>query len=183
MRVFKDSPTPLRPRRPVLSRSHSMLHHPAAGGRRHGRARVWPLQSEHVAWLRAVSQPITHGWELREEQQQNDAEGMVDLVLNEQLDEQGFRGGGDEVNATTKKIDGTSSCVVASATVWCRPRGGRICTSAVYRVDRPIDAAALRCSSKRPYAVRALNTRPRKAFHSGVAGQAKGQPSNERRGL
>ena len=43
-----------------------------------------------MAWLRAVSQPIPQGWELREEQEQNDAEGEVDLVLNEQLDEQGF---------------------------------------------------------------------------------------------
>jgi len=43
-----------------------------------------------MAWLRAVQQPIPHAWELHEEQEANAAEGVVDLVLNEQIDEQGF---------------------------------------------------------------------------------------------
>ena len=43
-----------------------------------------------MAWLRAVQQPVPQAWELREEQEANTAEGVVDLLLNEQLDEQGF---------------------------------------------------------------------------------------------
>ena len=42
-----------------------------------------------MAWLRAVSQPIPQAWELREEQEANAAEGVVDLVLNEQIEAQG----------------------------------------------------------------------------------------------
>ena len=43
-----------------------------------------------VAWLRAFNQPIPQAWELREEQEANEAAGEVDLVLNDQLDELGF---------------------------------------------------------------------------------------------
>ena len=43
-----------------------------------------------MAWLRALSQPVPPAWELREEQEANDAAGQVDLLLNEQLDEQNF---------------------------------------------------------------------------------------------
>ena len=43
-----------------------------------------------MAWLRALSQPVPQAWELREEQEANDAAGQVDLLLNEQLDEQNF---------------------------------------------------------------------------------------------
>ena len=43
-----------------------------------------------MAWLRAVQQPIPQAWELREEQEANAAEGVVDLVLDEQLDDQNF---------------------------------------------------------------------------------------------
>ena len=35
-----------------------------------------------MAWLRAVSQPIPHAWELREEQEANVAEGVVDSSGN-----------------------------------------------------------------------------------------------------
>ena len=43
-----------------------------------------------MAWLRSLSQPVPHAWELREEQEANEAAGEVDLILNEQLDEQNF---------------------------------------------------------------------------------------------
>ena len=43
-----------------------------------------------MAWLRSLSQPVPHTWELREEQEANEAAGEVDLILNEQLDEQNF---------------------------------------------------------------------------------------------
>ena len=43
-----------------------------------------------VAWLRAFNQPIPQAWELREEQEANEAAGEVDLVLKDQLDELGF---------------------------------------------------------------------------------------------
>ena len=43
-----------------------------------------------MAWLRAFNQPIPQAWELREEQEANDAAGEVDLLLNDQLDELGF---------------------------------------------------------------------------------------------
>ena len=43
-----------------------------------------------MAWLRAFNQPIPQAWELREEQEENDAAGEVDLLLNDQLDELGF---------------------------------------------------------------------------------------------
>ena len=43
-----------------------------------------------MAWLRALSQPVPPAWELREEQEANDAAGQVDLLLNERLDEQNF---------------------------------------------------------------------------------------------
>ena len=43
-----------------------------------------------TAWLRALSQPIPHAWELREEQEANDAVGEVDFVLEEKLDDANF---------------------------------------------------------------------------------------------
>ena len=43
-----------------------------------------------MAWLRAFNQPVPQAWQLVEEQEENDAAGEADLVLNEQLDEQGF---------------------------------------------------------------------------------------------
>ena len=42
-----------------------------------------------MAFLRAVSQPIPQAWELREEQEANAAEGVVDYVLEEQIEQQG----------------------------------------------------------------------------------------------
>lgn len=42
-----------------------------------------------MAFLRAVSQPVPHAWELREEQEANAADGVVDYVLEEQIEEQG----------------------------------------------------------------------------------------------
>ena len=43
-----------------------------------------------IAWLRAFNQPVPQAWELREEQEANEAAGEDDLVLNDQLDELGF---------------------------------------------------------------------------------------------
>ena len=43
-----------------------------------------------MAWLRALSQPVPQAWELREEQEANDAAGEVDLLLNEKLDDANF---------------------------------------------------------------------------------------------
>ena len=48
--------------------------------------RSYGRSAASMAWLRAVSQPIPHAWELREEQEANAAAGVVDLVLNEQID-------------------------------------------------------------------------------------------------
>lgn len=43
-----------------------------------------------MAWLRALSQPVPQAWELREEQEANNAAGEVDLLLNEKLDDANF---------------------------------------------------------------------------------------------
>jgi len=43
-----------------------------------------------IAWLRAFNQPVPQAWELREEQEANEAASEVDLLLNDQLDELGF---------------------------------------------------------------------------------------------
>ena len=43
-----------------------------------------------MAWLRALSQPVPQAWELREEQEANDAAGEEDLVLKEKLDDANF---------------------------------------------------------------------------------------------
>lgn len=43
-----------------------------------------------MAWLRAFNQPVPQAWELREQQEANEAAHEVDLVLNDQLDELGF---------------------------------------------------------------------------------------------
>jgi hypothetical protein len=43
-----------------------------------------------MAWLRALSQPVPQAWELREQQEANDAAGEVDLLLNDKLDDAGF---------------------------------------------------------------------------------------------
>ena len=43
-----------------------------------------------MAWLRALSQPIPQAWELREQQEANDAAGEEDLVLDEKLDDSNF---------------------------------------------------------------------------------------------
>ena len=51
-----------------------------------GRARRGTDWAASMAWLRALSQPIPQAWELREEQEANDAAGEEDLVLNEKLD-------------------------------------------------------------------------------------------------
>ena len=50
-----------------------------------------------MAWLRALSQPVSQAWELREDQEANDAAGEVDLLLNEELDDANFEA--DEVRA------------------------------------------------------------------------------------
>lgn len=52
--------------------------------------RTFGRSSASMAWLRAFSQPIPQAWELREEQEANEATGEVDLVLNDKLDEQAF---------------------------------------------------------------------------------------------
>ena len=43
-----------------------------------------------MAWLRALSQPVPQAWELRAEQEANDAAGEVDLLLNDKLDDANF---------------------------------------------------------------------------------------------
>ena len=43
-----------------------------------------------MAWLRALSQPMPQAWELRAEQEANDAALEADLVLNEQIDDGNF---------------------------------------------------------------------------------------------
>ena len=50
-----------------------------------------------MAWLRALSQPVSQAWELREDQEANDAASEVDLLLNEELDDANFEA--DEVRA------------------------------------------------------------------------------------
>ena len=52
--------------------------------------RTFGRSGASMAWLRSLSQPIPHAWELHAEQEANDAAGQADLVLNEQLDEQNF---------------------------------------------------------------------------------------------
>jgi len=52
--------------------------------------RTFGRSAASMAWLRALSQPVPQAWELREEQEANDAAGEVDLLLNEKLDEVGF---------------------------------------------------------------------------------------------
>ena len=52
--------------------------------------RTFGRSGASMAWLRSLSQPIPHAWELHAEQEANDAAGEADLVLNEQLDEQNF---------------------------------------------------------------------------------------------
>ena len=42
-----------------------------------------------MAWLRAFSQPVPEAWALREEAEANAANLQLDLVLEEQLEEQG----------------------------------------------------------------------------------------------
>ena len=52
--------------------------------------RTFGRSGPSMAWLRAFNQPVPQAWQLVEEQEENDAAGEADLVLNEQLDEQGF---------------------------------------------------------------------------------------------
>ena len=52
--------------------------------------RLFGRAGPSMAWLRAFSQPIPHSWELRDEQEANDAAREVDLLLNEQLDDSNF---------------------------------------------------------------------------------------------
>ena len=73
----------------MLIGAHPQLHHPAPGGRYHCGAHLWALCSvDGVA--AALSQPVPQAWELREEQETNDAAGEVDLLLNEKLDDANF---------------------------------------------------------------------------------------------
>ena len=46
--------------------------------------RLFGRAGPSMAWLRAFSQPTPHSWELRDEQEANDAAREVDLLLNEQ---------------------------------------------------------------------------------------------------
>ena len=52
--------------------------------------RTFGRSAASMAWLRALSQPVPQAWELREEQETNDAAGEVDLLLNEKLDDANF---------------------------------------------------------------------------------------------
>ena len=52
--------------------------------------RTFGRSAASMAWLRALSQPVPQAWELREEQEANDAAGEVDLLLNEKLDDANF---------------------------------------------------------------------------------------------
>ena len=52
--------------------------------------RTFGRSAASMAWLRALSQPIPHAWELREEQEANDAAGEVDLLLEDKLDDANF---------------------------------------------------------------------------------------------
>ena len=52
--------------------------------------RLFGRAGPSMAWLRAFSQPIPQSWELRAEQEANDAAGEVNLLLNERLDDSNF---------------------------------------------------------------------------------------------
>ena len=52
--------------------------------------RTFGRSAASMAWLRALSQPVPQAWELREEQEANDAAGEVDLLLNDKLDDANF---------------------------------------------------------------------------------------------
>ena len=43
-----------------------------------------------LAWLRAFNQPVPQAWELREEQEANEAANEMDLLLNDKIEELGF---------------------------------------------------------------------------------------------
>lgn len=43
-----------------------------------------------LAWLRAFNQPVSQAWELREEQEANEAANEMDLLLNDKIEELGF---------------------------------------------------------------------------------------------
>ena len=51
--------------------------------------RTFGRSSASMAWLRALQQPIPQAWELQEQQAANDAAGEVDLLLNEQINNEG----------------------------------------------------------------------------------------------
>ena len=52
--------------------------------------RTFGRSAASMAWLRALSQPVPQAWELRAEQEANDAPGEVDLLLNDKLDDANF---------------------------------------------------------------------------------------------
>ena len=52
-------------------------------------ARSFGRSAASMAWLRAFSQPVPEAWALREEAEANAANLQLDLVLEEQLEEQG----------------------------------------------------------------------------------------------
>jgi hypothetical protein len=88
MRVFKDSLPSEMVDPSSLGRIRCCTALPLAAAATV--ARSFGRSAASMALLRAVSQPVPQAWELREEQEANAAEGVVDLLLNEQLDEQGF---------------------------------------------------------------------------------------------
>ena len=53
-------------------------------------ARTFGRSDASTAFLRAFNQPVPQSWELQEQQEEHDARGEVDLLLNEQLQELGF---------------------------------------------------------------------------------------------
>ena len=53
-------------------------------------ARSFGRSNASMAFLRALQQPVPAAWELREQQEQLEEEGLVALLVNEALDEQGF---------------------------------------------------------------------------------------------
>ena len=52
--------------------------------------RLFGRAGPSMAWLRAFSQPIPQSWELRAEQEANNAASVVDYVLDEKLDDANF---------------------------------------------------------------------------------------------
>ena len=86
VRIFKDSTDGLDPSSLGRIRSCTMLPLATAAAV----ARTFGRSAESLAFLRAFNQVVPLGWELLEEQEAHTAQGEVDLVLNEQLEELGF---------------------------------------------------------------------------------------------